>query len=69
MEEQKLRAERDALHAEVARGAGGGRSGETTARDSTSSPAVATSGLAAQSGTSQNFSVSFELVSIKPPQV
>ena len=53
MEEQELRAERGALHAEVARGAGGRRSGETTARDSTSSPAVPTSGLAAQLGTSQ----------------
>ena len=53
VEEQKLRADRDALHAEVARGAGGRRSGGTTARDSTSSPAVPTSGLAAQPGTSQ----------------
>ena len=53
MEEQKLRAEREALDAEVARGAGGRRRGATTARDSTSSPAVPTSGLAAQSGTSQ----------------
>ena len=53
MEEQKLRAERDVLHAEVARGAGEGRSRKTTAQDSTSSPAVPTSGLAAQSGTSQ----------------
>ena len=50
-EEQKLRAERDALHAEVVRGAEGGKSGEATARDSTSSPAVPTSGLAAQPGT------------------
>ena len=32
MEEQKLRAERDALHAEVARGAGGGRSVEYNIR-------------------------------------
>ena len=44
VEEQKLRAERDAMHAEVARGGEGGRSGETSARDSTSSPAVPTSG-------------------------
>ena len=53
VKEQKLRAERDAMHAEVARGAKGGRSGETTARDSTSSPAVPISALAAQPGTSQ----------------
>ena len=43
-----LHAGRDALHAEVARGAGEGRSGEATARDSTSSPAVPTSGLTTQ---------------------
>jgi len=43
----------EALQAEVARGAGGGRSGEATARDPTSSPAVPTSGLATQTGTSQ----------------
>ena len=53
VKEQKLRAERDALHAEVARAAEGGRSEGATARDSTSSPAVPTSGLAAQPGTSQ----------------
>ena len=52
MEEQKLRAEMEALQAEVARGAGGGRSGEATARDPSSSPAVPTSGLATQTGTS-----------------
>ena len=35
LEEQKLRAQRDALAAEVKRGAGGGRSGEATTRDPT----------------------------------
>ena len=64
MEEQKLRAERDALHAEVARGAGGGRSGETTARDSTLSPA----GLAAQSGTSQISLSRTNWSQLKPPK-
>ena len=59
VEEQKLRAKRDALHAEVARGAERGRSGQATARDSTSSPAVPTSGLAAQPGMSQ--------LSLSPP--
>ena len=53
VEEQKLRAQRDALAAEVKRGAGGGRRREATARDPTSSPAVPTSGLATQTGTSQ----------------
>ena len=53
VEEQKLRAEMEALQAEVARGAGGGRSGETAARDSTSSTPMPTSGLVAQSGMSQ----------------
>ena len=38
LEEQKLRAQRDALAAEVKRGAGGGRR-EATARDPTSSHA------------------------------
>ena len=52
LEEQKLRAQRDALAAEVKRGAGGGRRREATARDPTSSPAVPTSGLATQTGTS-----------------
>ena len=55
VEEQKLPAERDALHAEVARGADGVRSGESTARDSASSPAVPTSRLAAQPGTRRTF--------------
>ena len=49
IEEQKLRVERVALYAEVARGGSGG----TTPRDSRSSPAVPTSELAAQSATSQ----------------
>ena len=53
VEEQKLRAEMEELQAEVARGAGGGRRREATARDPTSSPAVPTSGLATQTGTSQ----------------
>ena len=37
VKEQNLRAESDTLHAEVARGAEGGKSGEATSRDSTSS--------------------------------
>ena len=53
LEEQKLRAQRAALAAEVKRGAGGGRRREATARDPTSSPAVPISGLATQTGTSQ----------------
>ena len=53
VEEQKLRAQRDALATEVKRGAGGGRRREATARDPTSSPAVPTSGRATQTGTSQ----------------
>ena len=68
MEEQNLRAERDALHAEVARGAGEWRSRETTARDSTSSPAVPTSGLAAQSGTSQISLSRMNWSQLKPPK-
>ena len=44
LEEQKLRAEMEELQAEVARGAGGGRRREATARDPTSSPAAPTSG-------------------------
>ena len=51
VEEQKLRDERDALHAGVARGTEGERSGGAAALDSTSSPALPTSGLAARSGT------------------
>ena len=68
VEEQKLRTERDALHAEVARGAGGGRSGETTARDSTSSPAVSTPGLAAQPGTLQICLSRPNYPQLKPPK-
>ena len=33
MEEQKPRVDREALHDEIAREAGGGRSGESAARD------------------------------------
>ena len=53
LEEQKLRAQRGALAAEVERGAGRGRRRETAARDSTSSTPMPTSGLGAQSGMSQ----------------
>ena len=53
VEEQERRAESDTLHAEVTRGAEGGRSGGAAAWDSTSSLAVPTSGLAAQPGTWQ----------------
>ena len=52
LEEQKLRAQRDALATEVERGAGGGRR-EAAARNSTSSSTMPTSGLGAQSGMSQ----------------
>ena len=68
VEEQKLRAERGALYAEVTRGAEGRRSGETTARDSTSSPAVPTSGLAAQPGTSQISLSRPNWSQLKPPK-
>ena len=53
VEEQKLCAQKKALHVEIARGGGGGKSGETAMRGSTSSTPVPTSGLAAHSGTSQ----------------
>ena len=68
MEEQKLRAEMEALQAEVARGAGGGKSGEATARDPTSSPAVPTSGLATQTGTSQLTLSRPNLTQLRPPK-
>ena len=55
VEEQILRVEKDALHAEVVRVAGGEKSGEATAIGSTSSPAVPTSELATQRSTSQDF--------------
>ena len=67
MEEQKLHAEMEALQAEVARGGGGGRSGETPARDSTSSRAVPTSGLATQTGTSQLSLFRPNLTQLRPP--
>ena len=56
------------LQAEVARGAGGGRSGEATARDPTSSPAVPTSGLATQTGTSQLTLSRPTLTELRPPK-
>ena len=68
MEEQKLRAEMEALQAEVARGAGGGRSGEATARDPTSSPAVPTSGLATRTGTLQLTLSRPTLTQLRPPK-
>ena len=69
LDKQKLRAQRDALAAEVKRGAGGGRSGEATTRDPTSSPAAPTSGLATQTGTSQITISRPKSDSTKTPQV
>ena len=68
LDKQKLRAQRDALAAEVKRGAGGGRSGEATARDPTSSPAAPTSGLATQTGTSQITLSRPNLTQLRPPK-
>ena len=67
LEEQKLRAEMEELQAEVARGAGGGRR-EATARDPTSSPAMPTSGLGAQSGMSQLSLSRPNLTQPRPPK-
>ena len=53
---------------QVARGAGGGRSGEATARDPTSSTAVPTSGLATQTGTSQITLSRPNLTQLRPPK-
>ena len=69
VEEQKLRAESNALHAEVARGIGGERSGEAPARDSTSPPAVPTFGLTTQPGTSQLSLSRPNLTQLTPPQI
>ena len=66
--EQKLRAQRDALAAEVERGAGGGRRRETAARDSTSSTPMPASGLGAQSGMSQLSSSRPNLTQTRPPK-
>ena len=68
LDKQKLRAQRDALAAEVKRGAGGGRSGDATARDPTSSPAAPTSGLATQTGTSQITLSRPNLTQLRPPK-
>ena len=68
VEEQKLRAEMEELQAEVARGAGGGRRREATARDPTSSPAAPTSGLATQTGTSQITISRPNLTQLRPPK-
>ena len=68
MEKQKQRAEVEALQAEVTRGGGGGRSGEATARDSTPSPAVPTSWLATQPGTSQLSLSRPNLTQLNPPK-
>ena len=57
VEEQKLRAQRDALATEVEKGAGGGRRRDAAARNSTSSSTMPTSGLGAQSGMSQLLSL------------
>ena len=68
LEEQKLRAEMEELQAEVARGAGGGRRREATARDPTLSPAAPTSGLATQTGTSQLTISRPNLTQLRPPK-
>ena len=68
VEEKKLRAEMEVLQAEVARGAGGGGSGEATGRESTSSPAVPTSGLATQTDTSQLSLSRPNLTQLRPPK-
>ena len=57
----------EALQAGVARRGGGGRSGKATARDSTSSPAVPTYGLATQTGTSQLSLSRPNLTQLRPP--
>ena len=67
LEEQKLRAQRDALAAEVEKGAGGGRR-EAAARNSTSSTAMPTSGLGTQTGTSQITLSRPNLTQLRPPK-
>ena len=68
VEEQKLRAQRDALATEVEKGAGGGRRRDAAARNSTSSSTMPTSGLGAQSGMSQLSLSRPNLTQPRPPK-
>ena len=69
LEEQKLRAERDALHAEVAGGAGGGEERRNNREGFYIVSCCANIWAGSPIRHVANFSVSSELVSIKTPQV
>ena len=68
VEEQKLRAERDVLHPEVAKGAEGGKSGEASEAFYIV-PCCANIWAGSPTKHVATFSVSCELVSTKNPQV